>query len=286
MWIRGWGWVLPALVVLSGAWGCSASDTSALNAQPQPPGHHGGQTGSLRPCSTPAFDPAPASIPTGDAAVVFHTGCSADADFKLTDANGEPVPFELKELDDGVVLVQTEEALAPGIYQVETPDGSQETVVVTDPAPLPSKLGVLQQPYGTCEALFTLTLDDAAEPYVPFMRLEYSVDGGARQLWFEYGTIETIEDAVWLEMPDLDGGEHQLEVFGTIAGESMGPDVATLDFSLTACASAEDDGGVMQCSLGRGATGEAGTGGGTALCLVGVGIALVLGRRRPLTRRR
>lgn len=279
MWIRGWGWVLPALIVLGGGVGCNSSTTADAETSG---GHHGGQTGSLRPCSTPAFDPVPSAIPTGDAAVVFHTGCSADADFKLTDANGEPVPFELKALDDGVVLVQTEEALTPGTYQVETPDGSQETVVVTEPAPLPSTLGVLQRMYGTCEALFTVTLDDAVEPYLPFMRLEYNVDGGARQLWFEYGTIETLEDAVWLEVPNLNSGEHQLEVFGTIAGETMGLDVASLEFSLTDCASDENN-GMMQCSLERGGPGGAGTGGGTALVAMGVGLAL--GRRR-LTRRR
>lgn len=278
---RGWGWVLPALVLLSGAWGCVDSNY-ALNAQPQPPGHHGGQTGSLRPCSAPAFAPT-SSIPTGDAALVFHTGCATDAEFKITNENGEPVPFELEALDDGVVLLATEEALTPGSYQVETPDGNQQTVTVTAAATLPEELGTLTYSSGSCDPLFELVFDDAVAPYLRFLRLEYAVDGGARQVWFEYGTLAS-QDSAWLELADPTSGEHRLEVFGTIAGEDVHPDSATLTFDFTPCAAADDD-GMTVCALGAGGAGTSRAGGVAALVLVGA--ALALGRRRQsVTRRR
>lgn len=280
MWIRGWGWVLTALVVLGGgAAACSSASEYSLDG-----GHYGGQTGSLQPCSTPAFGPAPSSVPTGDAAVVFHTGCNADADFTLTDANGEPVPFELEPVDHGVVLLKTEEALSPGSYQVETPDGEEGTVTVTGPVPLPSELGVLDH-YGSCGALFTLTFDAAVEPYLPLMRLEYAIDGGERLVWFEYGTITTLDGAAWLEVPNVSHGNHVVEVFGTIAGETTAPDAVRRTFWAKPCADEDQGDGGMVCSLGGGGAGVAGTGSGTALVLVGV--ALALGRRRrALTERR
>jgi len=254
---------------------------------------HGGQTGSLRPCSTPAFTPSlPAPrVPTGDAAVVFHTGCTTDAQFKITDANGEPVPFELEALDDGVVLLQTDEALMPGTYQVETPDGSEETVTVTVPAPLPTALGSLTRAFGSCHPLFTLSFDPAVYPYLPLMRLEYAVDGGERQVWFEYGTIALDEGAAWLELNDLSRGQHEVEVFGMIAGEDMGPDPAVLNFSFDGCDSDEDTDRTFSCSLAQGGAGATEPIGASVLMLLGS--AFALGRRwrrslpeRPLSRRR
>lgn len=246
-------------------------------------GFHGGQTGSLRPCSTPAFGPT-SSVPTGDAALVFHTGCATDANFTITDANGEPVPFELQALDDGVVLVQTDEALTPGSYEIETPDGAQQTVTVTDPVPLPTQLGTLAAATGSCRPLFELTFDDAVAPYLPFLRLEYAVDGGARQVWFEYGTLAS-QDSAWLELAVPTTGDHQVEVFGTIAGEDAQPDPAILEFSFTRCVSGDDE-GMTLCSLARGGAGAASAGSGSALLLLGAALALGRRRRPSLTRRR
>ena len=286
--IRGWGWVLPALIIVGGGGaGCSASN-ERYTADGEWEDPHGGQTGSLRPCSTPAFAPdlPTTSVPTGDAAVVFHTGCTAGAQFKLTDANGEPVPFELEALDDGVVLLQTDEALTPGTYQVETPDGAQKTVTVTDPAPIPSRLGSLSEVSAGCRSLFSLTFDPTVAPYLPLMRLEYAVDGGARQVWFEYGTIALTDGAAWLELFGVANGVHELEVFGIIAGEDAGPDAAVLSFSSFECASDEGDGGTLSCSLANGGTGAAHPAGAGVLLLLGGGLALGRRRRLSLTRRR
>ncbi len=212
---------------------------------------------------------------------MFHTGCPTDANFKITDQNGELVPFELQALDDGVVLVQTDEALTPGSYEVETPDGEQQTVTVTDPVALPTQLGSLTHATGSCRPLFELTFDDAVVPYLPFLRLEYAVDGGARQVWFEYGTL-AFQDSAWLELPVPSTGGHRLEVFGTIAGEDAQPDSATLTFAFEPCAS-DDDGGMAICALDARGAGASRAGSGVALALVGA--ALALARWRLLTRR-
>lgn len=217
-------------------------------------------------------------MPTGDAAIVFHTGCTTDVPFKITDANGEPVPFELEMLDDGVVLVKTDEALTPGTYQVETPDGAQKTMTVTDPVPLPATLGTLHKD-GDCGARFLLTFDDAVVPYLPLMRLEYSVDGGPRSVWFEYGTIPS-EGAARLEIAGIPHGNHRLEVFGLVAGEAMGPDALSQAFWAKPCTSDLEDNDRTFCSLDPGRAGAVRSGGGTALALFGVAVAVTRRRRR------
>jgi hypothetical protein len=218
---------------------------------------------------------------------VFHTGCATDANFTITDENGEPVPFELQALDDGVVLLQTDEALTPGTYQVETPDGEQQTVTVTDAAPLPMQLGTLAYSTGSCRPLFELTFDDAVAPYLPFMRLEYAIDDGPRQAWFEYGTLTTFQDSAWLETAVPTTGSHRVEVFGTVAGEEMQPNSAALTFTFAPCASGGgEDESMAICALGRGGAGVAGADGAIVLVLVGAASTLGRRRRRSLTRRR
>jgi len=212
------------------------------------------------------------SIPTGDAALVFHTGCAADAAFQMTDANGEPVPFDVETLGDGVVLVKAEGALSPGTYQVETPDGATQLVTVTDPAPLPTRLGTLAPLTTSCKAVFQLTIDAALHPFLPLVRLEYAVDGSERQVWFEYGTIPVYDPALDLGV-STGPGEHHLEVFGTIAGEATTPDAVALDFSLTPCANGEDEGTAL-CALGQSGAGTSRSGAGLGafvLCLGFVG---------------
>lgn len=266
--VRGWGWVLPALTVL-GLSGCAASDSASGDYG----GHYGGQTGSLEPCTTPpAFMVSDPSVPTGDAALVFHTGCSTDAGFQLTDANGEPVPFEVETLDDGVVLVKTEGALSPGSYRIETPNGAEQTVTVTQPAPLPTTLGTLAPLSTSCNAVFELSFDAALRPYLPLLRLEYAVDGSERKVWFEYGTIPQGESSLDLEV-SASPGEHQLEVFGSIAGEDTGPNAVALDFSFAPCADSAD-GGMALCAVSQTGAGASRSGAGLgafALCFAFVG---------------
>jgi len=212
------------------------------------------------------------SVPTGDAALVFHTGCPGDAGFQLTDANGEPVPFELETLDDGVVLVKTDGALSPGNYRIETPDGAERTVTVTEPAQLPTTLGTLAPLSTSCSAVFELSIAEAIRPYLPLVRLEYALDGGERQVWFEYGTIPPGDFALDLEVP-TSPGEHHLEIIGSIAGEDTGPNAVALDFSFAPCADGAD-GGMAPCAVSQTGAGASRSGAGLgafALCFAFVG---------------
>jgi len=194
------------------------------------------------------------------------------------DANGEPVPFEVETLDDGVILVKTDGALSPGNYRVETPDGAAQTVTVKEPAPLPTTLGTLAPLSASCNAVFELNFDAAFRPYLPLVRLEYAIDGADREVWFEYGTIPPEDFWVDLAVP-TDPGEHHLEVFAYIAGEDTGPDAVTLDFSFKPCADS-DDGGMALCAVGQTGPGasRSGAGGHAAFALC---FAVVGWRRRP-----
>ena len=226
MTVWGWGRVLLAATLLS-CLGCSASDS----AETSQGGFYGGQTGSLRPCSTPWETSQGGTVPAGDAALVFRTGCPAGNEITLVDQEGEPVAFEMVELDDGVVLLRADAALEPGSYRVKTPDGGEQTLTVTEPAPLPMKLGTLTQVADTCSRTFELQLDAAVTPYLSLLRLEYSLDGGARLPWFEYGTVPQHGSAApLLGIENLTTGPHHLEVFPSLAGETTPPDTAELDF--------------------------------------------------------
>jgi uncharacterized protein (TIGR03382 family) len=223
--VWGWGRVLLAALLLF----CVGCDSSAeLGAGSG--GFHGGQTGSLVPCSTPPQFTSEPGVPGGDAAFVFHTGCGADTDFSLTDAEGKPVTFQVETLDDGVVLLRTETALEPGAYTVVAPDGSQRSVTVTEPSPLPSRLGTLRH-VGGCYPMIELALAAELLPYLPLLRLEYSLDGHTPpSTWFEYGTVMPYDGVVRLELDALPAGGHQLTVTGSLAGEAAAPDPATLQF--------------------------------------------------------
>jgi hypothetical protein len=98
-------------------------------------------------------------------------------------------------------------------------------------------------------------------------------------VWFEYGTVDPYASAVDLEV-SASRGAHELEVFGTIAGEDSGPDVARLDFSATDCRSGDDEPG-LSCSLNQARTRTTPSGvalGAGALCLA------LLGWRRRRSR--
>ena len=228
MTVRGWGRVLLATLLLN-AIGCSYA-TSADELSSRPGDHHGGQTGSLRPCSTPWETSQGGTVPAGDAALVFHTGCSTDKDITITDEAGQPVPFELIEVDEGVVLLRADAALPPGNYRVETPDGAEQTLTVTEPAPLPMDLGTLTRVADSCSLTFQLALDPAVVPYLSLLRLEYSLDAAGRLPWFEYGTVPENSASLLLAVDYLTVGSHRLELFASLAGETMAPDPVSLDF--------------------------------------------------------
>jgi hypothetical protein len=275
MTVRGWGRVLLATLLLN-AIGCSGA-SSADNAYTAGPGdYHGGQTGSLRPCSTPWETSQGGTVPAGDAALVFHTGCTAGSEITLTDQNGELIAFEMVELDDGVVLLRADAALEPGDYRVETPDGSEQTLTVTEPAPLPMKLGTLTRVADSCSLTFRLELDPAVLPYLSLLRLEYSLVGSARLPWFEYGTVPENSAAPLLAVDGLTPGPHRLEVFPSLAGETMVPDTAVLDFVHDCHRAEPPESG--SCALP--ASLRSGAGAGLAHALPGLILVLLLRLRR------
>lgn len=280
--VRGWGWVLPVTAVLglSGLLGCSSAESTA-GADYQggcEGGYCGGQTGSLRPCSTPAFTSGDPSVPTGDAALVFHTGCMVQGDFSITDENGDPVPYELVALDDGVVLVKTDTALGPGEYQVHTGDGRDASVTVTEAEALPMQTGTLEREGSDtqCSQLFRVSFDTSILPYLPLVRLEYAVDNGPRQPWFEFGTVPPGSTSALLGVTPLAIGDHELKVFATIAGETDQPDPAQLSFSYARCPNPAQDPG-FNCSVSPLVPQPIAPGAPMALTLLGL---TVLGLRR------
>ena len=213
-------WVLLSLVSVA----CTQSSSREYAESPSP---RGGQTGSLRPCDTPVE--ASPTLPAGDAAFIFHGGCPAPEAFTLTDAEGNPLDFELETLENDVILLRAEQALTPGIYNVSTPDGSQASVTVAPAAPLPTKLGTLADISANCSALLRLDLDPAMLPYLPLVKLEYSVDGGPRRVWFEYGTVVLEDGYAYLAPSGVESGSR-VTVFVSIAGETSAaePEVQTV----------------------------------------------------------
>ncbi len=277
--VPGWAWVLLATVVAV-ATGCASSDSEAGAGTTG--GFHGGQTGSLKPCSTPDQFAGGGDVPTGDVAFVFHTGCARGEDFSVTDSEGNPVPFQMVELDDGVVLLKTDTALVPGTYRVETPAGETETVEVTGAEPLPSTLGSLEQFGGACSSVIRLGLDDSVLPYVSLLRLQYTLDDGDMASWFEYGTVEPDgAGAVLLDVGPLDPGAHRVEVVPSLAGEETAPDSESLQFDYECPATSNDPpGGAGACSLDRRSLGRRELPVPCALTYLLLGILLLLGRWR------
>jgi hypothetical protein len=211
-------------------------------------GHLGGQTGSLVPCSTPPQFSADGAVPEGDAAFVFHSGCASEEAFSVLDENGVPVSFQLEELDNGVVLVRTDTALTAGSYTVVAPDGNVRTVTVEASAPLPSNLGELSRPADSCSNLVLLTLSSEVLPYVPLLRLEFSMDGSPFAVWFEYATVPQSSTPLRLALNDLQPGTHEVRVASYIAGETIGSEPASLTFTSECQPALVDNGG---CSLGK-----------------------------------
>lgn len=282
--VRGWGWVLPATAVM-GFWGllaCSSSEEASADRGGYDGGYWGGQTGSLVPCSTPAFTSEDPSVPSGDAAVVFHTG-NCTVPFSVTDQNGESVPFELVQLDDGVVLLKTDTALTPGVYEIETGNGQTAEVTVTEARELPMQAGTLERLGAPteCSRTFALTFDESMLAYLPLLKLEYSLDGGPVLPWFEFGTVPQNASSVALGISALSYGSHELRVYASIAGEAEQPPPAVLTFSHEPCPpGAEPDSGAI-CAMRPLALTTNAPGAPAGLALLGL---MVLGLRRRRAR--
>jgi hypothetical protein len=251
-------------------------------------GFHGGQTGSLTPCSTPPqFSAGGGVVPEGDAAFVFRSGCPAGEGFSVLDENGTPVSFQLEELDDDVVLLRTESTLTPGSYTVTTPDGKTSTVVVSDAVPLPSDIGWLRH-VDSCSNLVELVLSEEVLPYLPLLRLEYSIDGLPFVVWFEYGTVPTGDLTLQLALDSAGAGTHEVRVSAVLAGESVGPEPEGLVFTvqcqqpqtLPGQSPPPDSGGAANCSLAGQASSSVTSGLMAILSLILVWMGVGWRRRR------
>lgn len=265
---RGWQSLVMGVSLLTSV-ACGSSDM-AERSSGDSGGIRGGQTGSLKPCQVPGEFEAGALVPEGDAAFVFHSGCPVAEDFTLTDGNGESVPFQIETIDDGVVLLRTEDALTEGNYRVTTPDGAEQTVSVTEARPLPSSLGSLAR-VQQCPPLFELQLDTSLLPYLPLLQLKYTLNGAEPQPWFEYGTVMPVDGSVFLAPVGLGEGAYQLAIEGAIAGESIVLTSSTLDFEV-ACPSGENCAVVSPAVRSQGST-------GVLFALAGLGFAALRRRR-------
>lgn len=247
--LRAWGWLLLAALSV----GCGASsDEGSAGYTP-----YGGQTGSLTPVrpqcgKAPSFDDAPA-LPAGDAVLVYYDDtCSAGADdFMVTDSDGNTVGVDVEQLANGALLVRTEEALAPGDYELESPGGTQ-TFTVIESEPLPIELGTLEA-FDGCPGSLRLTFAEEVIPYLPLLALWYRVDGGALEAWYDYGLIRPDARAAelnlgWCPGPCLGAGTYEIEVVASIAGENDGPDAVSQQVSRSCPMSNHDQGG---CSVAR-----------------------------------
>jgi hypothetical protein len=172
-----------------------------------------------------------ATLPTGDTAFVFYdTTCTAEEeDFAVADANGELIDFRLEELPGGGVVVKVDEALTAGEYTVFTPEGP-ETIVVTEPEPIPSTLGALSDLSENCVSSFVLTFDEGVDPYLPLLALSYRVDEGEPVDWFDYGTLSAADPTVRLDLPPLASGAHAVTIEAAIAGETAELEPLSLEF--------------------------------------------------------
>lgn len=218
---------------------CSSSDESAAGRNSADGGFQGGQTGSLVPTCGIATDPG--SVPAGDGALIVHTaGCSTPLaldEIELLDAAGNPIAFDTVELEDGAVLLRTNQTLEPGSYRVSGGSATDVQLVVTEAEPLPMRLGELTYLGASdCTPQFELKLDESAAAYESLLKVMVSIDGGEPTTWVDYGQLEVDGDLTVLELTHcsvdscLGSGTHTVEVTGLIAGEQDQPDPIFLDF--------------------------------------------------------
>jgi hypothetical protein len=254
---RWWGAIRSAGLAcgLLAGFGCSSSFDVAFDEFPTTPPEYmlGGQTGSLVPgCGVAPLSAAGRSVPAGDAlAILYAQDCPEQAvaeQLALLGVGADAVQLELVPLEGaGVFLVRADQSLSGGDYQLALGSGSSSDVRVdADAADLPLRLGALSllPPEGECpdRLRFELTLDAAALAYAPLSRFDVSIDGGAEQLWVDYGALPIESSALGnrgvLELPRcgsagcLEGGLHRLKLRVQVAGESLEPAPLELEFEV------------------------------------------------------
>lgn len=240
--------LLGCLVLLVGLGGCASSDASTANpgaTQPYRPWVSGGQTGALVPsCGLTAAARAGNAIPGGNDGIVVNLDqCVglATADLELIDAKGAMVEFDREPLPGGAVLLRPRMPLMAGTYSLRIAGQQMQSIVASEPAMLPTKLGMLDRVGSACGANFELMPDDALLAYLPQLKLSVRVDGGPEQTWFDYGALSVEDGSTQLSLrqcfPDcLSDGSHSLEVTAELAGELGTLEPVTVEFK-TNCSS-------------------------------------------------
>jgi hypothetical protein len=300
----GWGrsWRALVNVALVGialvSAGCGSDMVDEFPAT-RPEYELGGQTGSLIPgCGVAPLSAEGQSVPVGRALAVFYAkdcpelageGRLALTAMGLLDAQ----PLELVRLNGDTYLLQAGESVPAGDYQLQGVPADGALRVAEGEPVVPSSFGALSfrpaEPTATeCSELlsFTLELDDAALALAPLARFDVSLDGGAEQLWIDYGALRVESDEAGsrgvLELPRcgargcISPGPHHLRLRVSVAGQSREPEPLELDFEpcpWPAGASDEQEG----CALARPARSD---GGGLGLELLALALALAFGRRR------
>jgi hypothetical protein len=219
------------LLLASCAMDSSEDGASApVGVLPPHPWVQGGQTGALMPpCGLTPAALAGDSIPGGDTGIVVHTESCVGfvaAELELRDGDGNPVEFDLESLPGGAVLLRPRTPLSAGVYRVKVAGMEMESVVAEAPPALPMRLGTLQVLSAPkCGVDIALDVDPLLVPYLPQLKLSISVDGGAEQVWFDYGTLEVTDGRAQLSLPScsaqpcLTDGVHSLFVTAELAGE-------------------------------------------------------------------
>lgn len=194
----------------------------------------GGQTGALTArCGLTPAAAAGEPVPGGEGGFVVYTdGCSVGdglpsdplLSLALLDEEGEPVAFVLEQLPGGITLVRPADTLPPGVYMLQGLGETPQRVVVGEPEPLPSELGMVTSLGPACGADFRITLDPLAAAYVPQLKLSAEVDGGPAFTWFDYGTLAIVDGSALSSLTEcmpscLSEGAHRLTVTGELAGE-------------------------------------------------------------------
>jgi len=261
-----------ASIALAGAtWvaGCESLSADSITLNFEAPDYQlGGQTGSLIPgCGVAPLSAEGQSVPVGRSLAVFYAqDCpelAAEGRLPLSGVVGDAQQLELVPITDTTYLLQSAQSLPAGDYQLELPAGGSE-LRVTDAEPaVPSVFGSLSSATAECSEVlrFTLALDDAALALAPLARFELRMDGGAPQLWVDYGALRIEQDAAGergvLELPRctaqgcLSDGSHQLELRVSVAGQSPAPEPSLLDFDVCPLPESDQEGvSEKSCALG------------------------------------
>lgn len=230
-----------ACALLGGA-GCLQDDGDSIDIGVQPEYELGGQTGSLLPrCGVAPLSAQGQSVPVGRVLGVFYGEDCRDVAagrVELFGAGVEGLALDLVPLEGDAYLLQAPESVPAGDYQLQLDtQGSSALRVADGERMIPAVFGALSSVSAAeCPELlrFNLELDEAALALAPLARFEVRIDGGAEQLWVDYGALRIERDETGargvLELPRcgvqgcLSAGPHFLELRVRIAGESREPE--------------------------------------------------------------